>query len=110
LPYKAKISHANPTCFIFLIDQSKAMNDPIPGVKGNLCKSKFVGDGINRISSNEKDRLDCRRYNKYNHNSFNKETAMSYQAEISRMNPTCFFFLIDQSGSMNDPIMGVQGN
>lgn len=35
---------------------------------------------------------------------------MSYSAEISRINPTCFFFLIDQSGSMSDPIMGVPGN
>lgn len=28
---------------------------------------------------------------------------MAYSAEISRRNPTCFLFLIDQSGSMNDP-------
>ncbi|MBM3181938.1 MAG: VWA domain-containing protein [Chloroflexi bacterium] len=35
---------------------------------------------------------------------------MAYQAEISRANPTCFFFLIDQSSSMLDPIMGVAGN
>lgn len=28
---------------------------------------------------------------------------MSHAAEISRNNPTCFLFLIDQSGSMNDP-------
>lgn len=27
---------------------------------------------------------------------------MSYQAEISRANPSCFIFLIDQSGSMQD--------
>ena len=27
---------------------------------------------------------------------------MSYQAEISRSNPSCFLFLIDQSGSMRD--------
>jgi hypothetical protein len=35
---------------------------------------------------------------------------MAYQSEISRANPTCFFFLIDQSASMLDPIMGVPGN
>ena len=35
---------------------------------------------------------------------------MPYQAEISRINPTCLFFLIDQSTSMNDPINGVSGN
>ncbi len=28
---------------------------------------------------------------------------MSYTAEISRSNPTCFIFLIDQSASMSDP-------
>lgn len=28
---------------------------------------------------------------------------MSYTAEISRNNPSCFLFLIDQSGSMDDP-------
>lgn len=28
---------------------------------------------------------------------------MAYSAEISRQNPSCFMFLIDQSGSMSDP-------
>ena len=27
---------------------------------------------------------------------------MPYQAEISRENPTCFLFVIDQSGSMDE--------
>jgi len=27
---------------------------------------------------------------------------MPYTAQISRLNPTCFLFLIDQSGSMAD--------
>lgn len=31
---------------------------------------------------------------------------MSYSAEISRSNPTCFVFVIDQSGSMADPFGG----
>jgi hypothetical protein len=31
---------------------------------------------------------------------------MPYQAEISRSNPTCFVFLLDQSGSMSDPFAG----
>jgi hypothetical protein len=35
---------------------------------------------------------------------------MPYTSEISRINPTCFYFLIDQSDSMKDPIMGVIGN
>ena len=35
---------------------------------------------------------------------------MPYEAEISRDNPTCFLFLIDQSGSMSDPFGGGQGS
>src|SRR5260221_13572492 len=31
---------------------------------------------------------------------------MSYKTEISRKNPGCFFFLIDQSESMEDPFGG----
>lgn len=34
---------------------------------------------------------------------------MPYQAEISRLNPTCFLFLLDQSGSMSDPFAGGAG-
>ena len=34
---------------------------------------------------------------------------MPYQAEISRSNPTSFLFLIDQSGSMEDPWAGSDG-
>src|SRR5712672_2007354 len=30
------------------------------------------------------------------------EALMAYQAEISRDNPTCFVFVIDQSGSMEE--------
>ncbi|MCY0933311.1 hypothetical protein [Streptomyces sp. H34-S4] len=29
---------------------------------------------------------------------------MPYTAEISRTNPGCFIFLVDQSASMSDPI------
>ena len=31
---------------------------------------------------------------------------MTYTSEISRTNPTCYLFLIDQSGSMGDPFPG----
>src|SRR5262249_1753260 len=34
------------------------------------------------------------------------EGAMAYSAEISRTNPSCFLFLIDQSGSMAEPFAG----
>lgn len=33
---------------------------------------------------------------------------MPYTAEISRTNPSCFLFLIDQSGSMSDNFVGTQ--
>jgi uncharacterized protein YegL len=35
---------------------------------------------------------------------------MSHNAEISRLNPSCFLFLIDQSGSMADVFGGSEGN
>jgi hypothetical protein len=34
---------------------------------------------------------------------------MAYQAEISRSNPGCFLFLLDQSGSMSDAFSGRSG-
>ena len=34
------------------------------------------------------------------------EQKMAYTAEISRGNPSCFFFIIDQSGSMQDAFGG----
>ena len=34
---------------------------------------------------------------------------MAYQAEISRKNPGCFLFLVDQSESMEDPFAGGNG-
>src|SRR5579859_4277786 len=35
---------------------------------------------------------------------------MAYQADISRSNPGCFLFLLDQSGSMSDPFSGGGGH
>lgn len=34
---------------------------------------------------------------------------MAYTADISRTNPACFLFLVDQSGSMSKPLAGEQG-
>jgi len=46
-PYTAEISRSNPSCFVFLIDQSGSMIDPF----GNSDKKKAVGvaDAINRL-------------------------------------------------------------
>src|SRR5919205_1040834 len=38
-----------------------------------------------------------------------RSLSMSYSAEISRVNPSCFLFLIDRSGSMSDPFGGGGG-
>ena len=38
------------------------------------------------------------------------DASMAYSAEISRSNPSCFLFLIDQSGSMQDAVDAALGN
>ncbi len=48
MPYTQEITRANPTCFIFLIDQSSSMMDPIMGVSGNPRKADFIADILNR--------------------------------------------------------------
>lgn len=49
MAYKAEISRSNPTCFLFLVDHSTSMQDPIMGVSGNPRKSEFVADAINKV-------------------------------------------------------------
>jgi hypothetical protein len=51
MPYTAEISRANPSCFIFLIDQSNSMVDPIAGSEGRR-KCDSVADAINRLLHN----------------------------------------------------------
>lgn len=46
MPYTAEISRGNPTCFIFLLDQSGSMSDQF-GEQG-LRKADFVADVVNR--------------------------------------------------------------
>lgn len=52
MPYSAEISRTNPSCFLFLIDQSGSMADPFGGGEGNLKKSDGVADIINRMLQN----------------------------------------------------------
>jgi hypothetical protein len=47
MPYSAEISRTNPSCFLFLIDQSGSMEDPIPGAGKN--KADAVADAMNRL-------------------------------------------------------------
>ncbi|GII93658.1 vWA domain-containing protein [Sinosporangium siamense] len=48
MPYSAEISRSNPTCFVFLVDQSASMGDPIGGEVQSI-KAAVVSDAINRL-------------------------------------------------------------
>ncbi len=52
MPYSAEISRANPSCFIFLIDQSGSMAEPIAGSTEAKRKCDSVADAINRLLHN----------------------------------------------------------
>jgi hypothetical protein len=52
MPYVAEISRANPSCFIFLIDQSGSMQDPFGSVDGQKTKAASLADAINRLLQN----------------------------------------------------------
>src|SRR5208283_5214968 len=47
MPYVAEISRNNPSCFLFLIDQSKSMAEPIGGA--GKKKADAVADATNRL-------------------------------------------------------------
>lgn len=49
--YTAEISRGNPTCFLFLIDQSGSMEDPFGG-EATGSKAQAVADAINRLLQN----------------------------------------------------------
>jgi hypothetical protein len=51
MPYSADISRANPTCFLFLVDQSSSMLEPIGGAD-EKSKAQAVADVINRLLQN----------------------------------------------------------
>src|SRR5262245_42349538 len=51
MPYAAEISRTNPTCFLFLIDQSNSMAGPFGGQAGKK-KAEGVADALNRLLQN----------------------------------------------------------
>jgi hypothetical protein len=51
MPYAAEISRTNPTCFLFLVDQSSSMLEPF-GAQPDKKKSDGVADAINRLLQN----------------------------------------------------------
>jgi hypothetical protein len=48
MPYIAEISRTNPTCFVFLVDQSSSMND-VFGAGSGKTKAEGVADALNRL-------------------------------------------------------------
>jgi hypothetical protein len=52
MPYTAEISRGNPSCFVFLIDQSGSMADVFGAGEGNQKKADGVADAINRLLQN----------------------------------------------------------
>jgi hypothetical protein len=51
MPYSAEISRTNPSCLLFLIDQSGSMEDPFGG-EATRQKAEGVADAINRLLQN----------------------------------------------------------
>lgn len=49
MTYSAEISRSNPTCFVFLIDQSASMVDAIGSSETPQRKADVVSDAINRL-------------------------------------------------------------
>lgn len=47
MPYSAEISRSNPTCFLFLLDQSKSMRQALGGE--GRTKADAVADSLNRL-------------------------------------------------------------
>jgi hypothetical protein len=51
MAYSAEISRTNPTCFLFLVDQSSSMLEPF-GKQPEKQKAEGVADAINRLFQN----------------------------------------------------------
>jgi hypothetical protein len=49
MAYSVEISRANPTCFVFLIDRSTSMQDPIAAGEAPKRKADAVADALNRL-------------------------------------------------------------
>ena len=52
MPYSAEISRSNPSCFLFLIDQSGSMGDVFASGESSRRKCEGVADAINKLLQN----------------------------------------------------------
>jgi hypothetical protein len=48
MPFTAEISRTNPSCFLFLVDQSSSMND-VFGPESGQSKAQGVADALNKL-------------------------------------------------------------
>jgi hypothetical protein len=51
MPYTTEITRTNPTCLLFLVDQSSSMREPFGAQRGKQ-KAEGVADAINRLLQN----------------------------------------------------------
>ena len=49
MPYSAEISRVNPSCLLFLIDQSASMADPVGAGEFHKLKADGVAEALNRL-------------------------------------------------------------
>ncbi len=87
MAYQAEISRTNPTCFLFLVDHSTSMRDPITGEADKPKKSEFVAEAINKvlqslIVSASKD-LEIRRYYQIGVIGYGSEVQNVFQGELA---------------------------
>jgi uncharacterized protein YegL len=87
MSYQAEISRTNPTCFLFLVDHSTSMRDPITGLAENPKKSEFVAEAINKvlqslIVSASKD-LEIRRYYQIGVIGYGSEVKNVFQGDLA---------------------------
>ena len=52
MPYKAEISRKNPSCLLFLVDQSASMEDPFGGAESRRSKAEELATILNRLIHN----------------------------------------------------------
>lgn len=52
MPYHAEISRTNPSCFLFLIDQSGSMQEPFGSSTSKKTKAESLADAINKLLQN----------------------------------------------------------
>jgi hypothetical protein len=52
MTHDTEISRRNPTCIVFLIDQSDSMRDSFGGAQGHISKAVGVSDAINHLLEN----------------------------------------------------------